>query len=308
MLMASPLAKGLFQRAIGESGGLFEPLKLAPQYYLANAEKEGIAYATSLGARSLAELRALPADALLRGRAATISHAVIEPFVLPLSPYDVFAAGSQNDVPILVGSNANEAGSMITNLDSVKASSFEADIAKQVGRLPSELLAAYPHATDQQAREARLGFERDLRFGWDAWAWVRLGSLKGRSEVYYYYFTKTPAFPQGSIYQNWGASHFAELWYVFDQLDQEQWNWTAADRNLAAAMSSYWVNFAKTGNPNGPGLPLWPAFKGTDENVQYLGDTISTGGVANLPALQTFDKVYDGLRGAPFGKPSAPPP
>ena len=308
ILMASPRAKGLFQRAIGESGGLFEPLQLGPQYYLVNAEKEGIAYATFLGAHSLAELRALPADVLLRGKAATIAHAVIEPIVLPLSPYDVFAAGSQNDVPILVGSNANEAGSMIAHHDSIKASSFETDIEKQFGRLPSELLAAYPHATDQQAREARLGFERDLRFGWDMWAWARLGALKGRSNVYYYHFTKNPPFPQGSVYQNWGASHFAELWYVFDHLDQEQWNWTAADRNLANAMSSYWVNFANSGDPNGLGLPHWPAFKGTDENVQYLGETISTGGVPNLRSLEIFDKVYDGLRGAPFGQKSAPAP
>ena len=306
ILMASPLAKGLFHRAIGESGGLFEPLRLAPQYQLANAEKEGVAYAASLGAHSLAELRALPADALLRGKAATIAHPVIGPGLLPLSPYDAFAAGAQNDVPILIGSNANEAGAMIANIDSVKAASFDSDIEKQFGRLPPQLPAAYPHATDQEARAARLGFERDLRFGWDAWAWARLGVLKGRSAVYYYHFTKVPPFPPGSLYQNWGASHFAELWYVFDHLDQENWNWTAADRNLAATMSGYWVNFTKTGNPNGPGLPSWPAFQATDGNVQYLGDMVSTGGVANLGALEIFDKVYDGVRGAPFGKPSGP--
>ncbi len=101
MLMASPLAKGLFQRAIGESGGLFEPLQLGPKFLLANAESDGEKYAVLLGAPSLKELRHLPAS-LLTGNAGGIVHAVIEPYVLPLSPYEAFASGQQNDVPLLI--------------------------------------------------------------------------------------------------------------------------------------------------------------------------------------------------------------
>src|SRR5271155_2663745 len=113
ILMASPLAKGLFQRAIAESGGMFEPMQLAPNYQLANAQRDGESYAQSVGAKTLADLRSLPAAALLKGNAGEISHPVIEPYVLPHSPYDVFAAGEQNDVPILIGSNADEARSLI---------------------------------------------------------------------------------------------------------------------------------------------------------------------------------------------------
>src|SRR5271156_23914 len=142
ILMASPLGKGLFQRAIGESGGLFEPLQLAPKYLLANAEGDGEKYAVSLGASSLKALRRLPADRL-SGNAGGIVHPVIEPYVLPVSPYEAFTSGRQNDVPLLLGSNAEEARSL-TDVTHVKAATFDSDIEHSFGQLPAPLIAAYP--------------------------------------------------------------------------------------------------------------------------------------------------------------------
>jgi len=217
MLMSSPQAAGLFQRAIGESGGLFEPLQLAPQYQLAAAERDGEAYAKSVGAASLADLRRLPGEQLLRGQGSRVSHPVIEPYVLPRSPYEVFAAGAQGRVPVLVGWNAEEARSL-TDLSGVRARSFAEDIGKAFGPLPPALLDAYPHADDAQAIQARADFERDLRFGWDVWAWARL-QAQASQPVYAYRFEQRPPFPAGSVRAGWGASHFAELWYVFDHLD-----------------------------------------------------------------------------------------
>jgi para-nitrobenzyl esterase len=298
MLMTSPLAKGMFQRAIGESGGLFEPLQLAPKFLLANAERDGEKYAVSLGAISLQELRSLPA-AKLAGDGGGIVHAVIEPYVLPVSPYEAFTSGQQNDVPLLIGSNADEARAL-TDASHVKAATFDSDIEHSFGQLPPALMAAYPHATDEQARQARLGFERDLRFGWDMWAWARLQATTGQRPVYYYSFRQQPPFPAGSVYAGWGASHFAELWYVFDHLNQEPWRWTKADRRVAKEMSSYWVNFAKSGNPNGPSLPVWPAFTTTDSKVLYIGDPTAVGGVPNSNSLSVFDAVYTTVRGKPF--------
>src|SRR5580658_5039444 len=112
ILMASPRAKGLFHRAIGESGGLFEPLQLAPKYLLANAERDGEKYAASLRASTLQELRRLPASQLT-GNAGGIVHPVIEPWLLPATPYETFTSGQQNDVPLLIGSNAEEARALV---------------------------------------------------------------------------------------------------------------------------------------------------------------------------------------------------
>jgi para-nitrobenzyl esterase len=220
---------------------------------LTNAERDGEKYAVSLGAPSLQELRRLPADRLTGNAGGTV-HPVIEPYVLPTSPYEAFATGQQNDVPLLLGSNAEEARSL-TDVTHVKAATFDSDLANSFGPLPPALVAAYPHATDEEARQARLDFERDLRFGWDMWAWARLQAGTGKSGVYYYSFRQQPPFPVGSVYGGWGASHFAELWYVFDHLNQEPWRWTAADRTVADEVSSYWVNFARSGNPNARGFP-----------------------------------------------------
>jgi para-nitrobenzyl esterase len=302
VLIASPRAKGLFERAIGESGGLFEPLQLAPNYLLTNAAKDGEKYAASLGATSLKQLRRLPALALLGGASAGgVTHPVIEPMVLPMSPYEAFVSGRQNDVPLLIGSNAEEARALTSVVD-VKAATFDADIASSFGTLPPAIMAAYPHATDEQARTARLDLERDLRFGWDMWAWARLQATTGHGAVYYYSFRQKPPFPAGSVYAGWGASHFAELWYAFDHLDQEPWLWSAADRKLAEQMSMYWTNFAKTGDPNEQGLPVWPTFTDKDARVLYLGDSIDVGGVDSISTLTVLDTVYSAVRGSPFAE------
>jgi para-nitrobenzyl esterase len=302
ILMASPQAKGLFQRAIGESGGLFEPLQLAPSYLLLNAERDGEKYAAMLGVHSLGELRKLPATRLLGGaNAGGVTHPVIEPYVLPVAPYALFAAGRQNDVPLLIGSNAEEARSL-TDVTQVKAASFDADVERSFGALPPAIVAAYPHTSDEAARQARLDLERDLRFGWDMWAWARLQAASGQSAVYYYSFQQRPPFPTDSLYAGWGASHFAELWYVFDHLNQEPWRWSKADRKVAETMSRYWTNFARSGDPNGKGLPSWPAFTNTNSRVLYFGDPLTVGEVPNIGSLTVLDAVYASVRGSPVAK------
>jgi para-nitrobenzyl esterase len=224
-----------------------------------------------------------------------VNHPIRDGDVLAMTPYDTFAAGKQNDVPLLVGSNAEEARSMI-NVTEVGSANFAAGLEDSLGPLPPTIVAAYPFKTDAEARQARLDLERDLRFGWDMWAWARLQARTGHSDVYYYSFTQHPPFPADSVYAGWGASHFAELWYVFDHLDQSPWPWSKSDRKLPAAMSDYWVNFATTGNPNGMHLPQWRPLVNDDGPVQNLGGSITTGAVQGTRRLKLFDEVYSGLR------------
>jgi para-nitrobenzyl esterase len=299
MLMASPRAKGLFQRAIGQSGGLFEPLRLAPFYLLANAERDGEQYAATVGAESIEDLRKLPAEELMGGAAGRVTHPVIEPYTLPASPYDVFAAGRQNDVPLLLGSNAEEARALV-DVSEVRAATFESDLRQAFGPLVSpNVMAVFPHGTDEEAKIARLDIERDIRFGWDMWTWARLQAATGREPVYYYYFKQKPPFPSKSIYASWGASHYAELWYMFDHLSQEPWRWTVADKQLADAMASYWINFVRTGNPNSSGLPHWIPYTKAAPAVASLSQPITFGPPENIEQLQAIDAAYDALRKSP---------
>ncbi len=298
ILMASPLAKGLFHRAIGQSGGFFEPVQIAPQYLLANAEKDGVSFATSLGASSIAALRRLAPEVVLKANAGRISHPVIDHNVLPQTPFEVFSQHHQASVPLLAGVNAEEARSL-SDISKVRAATFAADIAKTLGPLPPPLIAAYPFKTDDEARTARVAFETDLRFGWDMWTWARLHAASG-APVFSYRFAQRPPFPQASPYAGWGSAHFAELWYMFDHLDQAPWQWRADDRRAAELMSAYWVNFIKTGSPNGANLPAWPTFAGPTGPLLVLTDKPAVGAPDRPGALTVFDTIYTQLRGAPL--------
>ena len=308
LLMASPLAKGLFKRAIGESGGLFEPPELGPHYQLRQAERDGASYVAKLGITSLADLRRLPASAFVGSRAADVAHPIIEPYALPEAPAEVFADSRQNGEAVLVGSNQYEARSLIAT-SGVRAATFEADVARSWGTMPSTLLAAYPHGTDAVAKAARLDFERDLRFGWDVWAWARLQTASGRP-AYMYRFTRQPPFLKGTAATGWGAAHFAELWYVFGHLDPKIAEWTDSDRRLSRLIQGYWTNFAAHGDPNASERPDWPALMDRSGPMMQLGEHTSASRVTDRKGLDAFDIVYDHVRGRPLtdhssGVPSA---
>jgi para-nitrobenzyl esterase len=288
-LVASPLAKGLFQRAIGESGGLFEPLDLSPGFSLAGAEDNGREFARRQGATTLAELRAKSASDLLNKP--FDAHFVVDGYVLKESPFDAYRAHAQNDVDVLVGSNADE-GQLFLQKKSVTVANFKDILGADFPAPLVWLLHPNPGNTDSEARLAAAAVEGDMRFRWDMWRWARLAAENGGKHVYYYLFSRTPPFPSGNRYYGLGATHGMEMPYVFDHLDQQEVPWNTQDRELAAVLPEYWTNFAKNGDPNGPGLPAWPGFRESRDTVMFLGEELRAEAIPGERNLKRLDRIY----------------
>ena len=283
VLVASPLAKGLFQRAIGESGAEFARVES-----LAAAEKAGERFAQSVGASSLADLRAKPAAELLKAERGATPN--VDGYFLPTDVYTIFANGKQNDVPTLIGSNANE-GTAFTP-PSVKAASFEAQAKSRFGDRADEYLKIYPAKSDEQAHDSAADSMRDQTFGWEMRTWARMQTKTGKSKVYLYYFSKVPPGPFGA---RLGAYHSSEIAYAFGNLPptlaQED------DRKLSGIMQSYWVNFASSGDPNGRGLPKWPYYQEKSDVAMGLGAKVETTTVPNKAGLDFIDATFAKQRG-----------
>ena len=287
-LTASPLARGLFQRAIGESGGLFEPLDLEPELVLPGAEQQGRDFAAQAHAASLEALRALPAAELLKMDFDPVL--IVDGYAIPKAPYDVYRAGQENPVAVLIGSNADE-GRILMGSHKVTLGNYAEVLGMQFPPLLVKLLAPAPGTTDQQAQAAAARFNTDMRFRWDMWTWARLASGQDKP-VYFYQFDRTPPYPAGSRYAGLGATHGMEMPYVFGHLDPGAAPWTAADQKLSATLIAYWTNFAKTGDPNGPGLPTWPQYTAAQPTLLYLDSQIRTGPLEHPGQLKKMSRVY----------------
>jgi len=285
-LMASPQAKGLFERAIGESSAWgISPDTRAKT--LADAEQAGVKLAEALGARSLADLRAQPAEAILKSGRGT--GPVVDGWVLPEDPAKVFAEGKENAVPVLLGSNQDE-GTFF--LQPTTADKFLAQSHSRYGALADEFLKLYPAGSDEQANaSALMDFRDQMAFVMRNWA--RLEEKTGKTKAYVYYFTHQPPEPEGAKGgRRRGATHVAEVPYVFN--NQGNRPWTEVDHQVADLMSSYWVNFATNGDPNGKGLPRWPVFdERKSGTVMVFGDRPEPGSVLNPAQVEFFQKVYD---------------
>jgi para-nitrobenzyl esterase len=289
VLMASPLAAGLFSRVIAESGGSFETMRT-----LAQGEKEGQALAARIGATEdvLKTLRAKPPDELIK---ATTDDDID---LVPESVYSIFAQGRQNDVPIIVGSNANEGSIFPPPGGAISPADFAAQARKHYGPFGDDFLRIYPPgASESEATASYFAALRDGEIGWGTRIWARIASRTGHHRAYRYYFSRVPP-GRG---ERLGAFHGSELAYVFGNFPYRI-NYQDLDRQLAETIETYWTNFARGGDPNGAGLTAWPIYDPEKDNVLNFGDAVSVAFKINSQGLDFFDDFNRSQRPSPDPK------
>ncbi|HKN62444.1 MAG TPA: carboxylesterase family protein, partial [Candidatus Acidoferrales bacterium] len=270
-LMASPLSKKLFQRAIGESGAFLG--KGLGTRTLAVSEAEDGKFAESIGATSLAALRARPAADLL---AAAMKQKDIrfwpniDGYFFPKDPHVIYENGEQCHVPLLAGWNQDEGDyrGFFQKADPT-AKNFVDRAHVVFGDNADAFLKVYAASTDEEAKRSAQDLAGDQFIGYGTWKWIEMQGTTGKSTLYRYEFDD--ALPQPAGVESRGAYHSAEIEFVFEALPSKKLPWRPEDEKLSDLMSSYWTNFAKTGDPNGPGLPQWPAYSGaTHYEVMHL--------------------------------------
>jgi len=289
--MASPLSKGLFARAIGESGSLLGTLTPGP---LADAEQTGMKFATNSGARTLAELRSMPAEKLLEATAKPGSPwfgLVVDGLFFPRDPVAVFDAGDQSKVPLLVGWNSEEMNfRMVLGPSEPTLQNFENAMKRLYPNNWEEALKVYKPSSSDEVIDVATDLASDRFISYSTWKWADLQNKSGGKPVYRYYFAHPrPAMrPEmgnaspglaGGVTRNSGnnpqppargAVHSAEIEYAMGNLSKNTvYGWTPDDNKVSETMQSYFANFVKTGNPNGKDLPDWPAMN-QSQSVQFM--------------------------------------
>jgi para-nitrobenzyl esterase len=302
MLCASPEAKALFHGAISQSGGSFGPPRSTTypgenMKRLADAEQAGVAYSRKAGAASIAELRKLTPDKLPAGFGSGAAWPIIDGWVIPDDQFKLYESGKYNDLNILVGYNSDEGLSFSREKTPEE---FRVNVENRYGPFAEKLLAAYPVGTNLVPKTAR-DLMRDAAFGWHTWSWARLQARTGRSKVFYYYFDQHPDRTAGSPQADHGTPHGVDVPYVFQTLDRNKPGVTPGDLEISEAVATYWVNFAKRGDPNGAGVPTWPPFTENDRQVMYFKNKPHLGPVPSASALEVLD-TYFAWRRTPEGE------
>ena len=283
-LTASPLAKGLFIQAIAQSG---TNSRIGPAESLVQAEQTGIRFADSVGAKSLTELRALPATELLNASANKFRFSpIVDGWYLPKSADEIFAAGEQSDVSTITGFVAEE-GSYNNDYGKMSAENFKTRVKMQAGKFADEILKLYPSATKTECSESQKMLSRDLTMV-SLYMWTMKRKKTAKTNIYTYIFTHQEP---GATKEKYLAFHSSELPYVFDNLNQSPRPWKDVDKKIAEYMSAYWINFITSGDPNAEGLPKWPAVNENPEETMELGDKMEPRLITSREKFELLKKL-----------------
>ena len=297
MLCVSPLAKGLFHRAISQSGGSFGPIRAGGGpgenvQSLADAEKAGKAWAQKAGASTAAELRNLPPEKLMVSIPGEgLAWPIMDGWVIPDDQYKIYQAGKYNDTPIMVGYNSDEGAAF----PGARTPEEHIDhVHDRYGDFAERLLELYPAGEGETLPKTARDLMRDTAFGWHTWTWAHLQTKTGKSRAFLYYFDHHPEYPVDSPRAGFGAAHSDEMPLVFHQFGLPgRPEAKDEDRIMSDMIMNYWTNFAKNGDPNGNGLPEWPAY--TDENPQamhFLYGKGEAGSVVHEEGLKALDDYF----------------
>ena len=282
-LMAAPGARGLFHKVIGESGAFFG--RTIPMSSIAERAQRDQAWVNSLGVKNLSELRSMPAEKLIEAvqkKPAFFAPVVDGQFLVESIP-ETYAAGRQAHLPAIIGWNRDErSGTLSQDMTAAKWKTFATD---HYGKLSEQFLVAFPADSDVQAIRSADDYTTAGYIAFGAWKWADAQSSTGQSPVYRYRFDR-PAPPEENHPQGKYAFHSTELEYVFGTLDDRRGAvWHPEDRALSEQMVGYWTNFARTGDPNGKGLPYWPRFD-KDKATLHLDSPITTSPDTSRPQFE----------------------
>ena len=286
-LIASPLAAGLFQRAIAESGSGMGGA--VPDGGASDAAGEQLM--RRAGAPDIAALRRMPPAALEKAAAGMAFRPNVDGRLLPDAAH---VGRNTNDVPMLTGLTADEGSSMSASYGQATPASFAARLDKRYGSLAPEFAKLYPAATPDAAGAAARQLERDRGLA-STWLWAKRRLGASSQPVYLYYFTHVEPGPEA---QRYGAFHSSEIPYVFATLDRADRPYTAADRALSGTVGAYWANWVTTGDPNGPGLPAWPRLHPDAPSMLEIG-TQSRARPVLAPAKLSLFERHAGKGGKP---------
>lgn len=292
MLCASPLAKGLFNAAISQSGGSFCPVDSVRTNNngirdVKGAEAYGVEFMKRIGAKSLKELREMSPERWIGDTASTGVGGfwpTVDGYVITEDQYKLYEQGIFNDVHILIGTNSDE-GSMFVRPSSVEE--YTAEIKRDYGPFADRMLQAYPATTEQETFVARSDIFRETAFAWPTYIWAELQGKRSNKNIYLYYFDYVPEHSRARSPR--GAGHAADLQYVFGTFWGEP---SAEDRTVSERMISYWVNFATTFNPNGDGLPEWPKYNAQKATVMHFTAGTALITPPNADKLDLMEEFY----------------